>query len=282
MVFNKKAQVLQNLQIFIMGIVTMAVILAIGLVVLNEMKDNLVGDTPGDVTTYSSVAKTITNASFGNVTPAANQKVVVNNITPATAFKAEFNQTGGAWDKSGTTPRWYLHLKGVLNTTINASEMKLYNLSNVIGTGNYTVTNIATDIVHINFTNAAYMNTNISILYNRTFATDVSLTGNSVCYPSSTCLINLTENYTYGGLSQFKLFANITSTNNMSLSNLSGRSYNVSYQLETETAGAGATTASNATVDMITKLATVPVWIGLLIVIVMAMAILGYFYFRNE
>ena len=43
---------------------------------------------------------------------------------------------------------------------------------------------------------------------------------------------------------------------------------------------ATSTVASNATDDLITKLATAPTWIGLLIVVVFATAILAYFYMR--
>jgi len=42
-----------------------------------------------------------------------------------------------------------------------------------------------------------------------------------------------------------------------------------------------ATAASNATGKIITKLGTAPTWIGLLIVVVFASAILAYFYFRQ-
>jgi len=42
-----------------------------------------------------------------------------------------------------------------------------------------------------------------------------------------------------------------------------------------------ATTASNATGSIITKLANAPTWIGLLIVVVFASAILAYFYMRG-
>ena len=42
-----------------------------------------------------------------------------------------------------------------------------------------------------------------------------------------------------------------------------------------------ATNASAATGTMITKLATAPTWIGLLIVVVFASAILAYFYFKG-
>ena len=41
------------------------------------------------------------------------------------------------------------------------------------------------------------------------------------------------------------------------------------------------TVASNATDTMITKLATAPTWIGLLIVVVFASAILAYFYMKG-
>ena len=42
-----------------------------------------------------------------------------------------------------------------------------------------------------------------------------------------------------------------------------------------------ATAASNATGQIIVKLGTAPTWIGLLIVVVFASAILAYFYFRQ-
>jgi uncharacterized protein (UPF0333 family) len=45
--------------------------------------------------------------------------------------------------------------------------------------------------------------------------------------------------------------------------------------------GAVTTAASNATGDIIEKLGTAPTWIGLLIVVVFASAILAYFYFRQ-
>ena len=47
------------------------------------------------------------------------------------------------------------------------------------------------------------------------------------------------------------------------------------------TSTGNSTIASNATGAIITKLATAPTWIGLLIVVVFASAILAYFYFRQ-
>ena len=41
-----------------------------------------------------------------------------------------------------------------------------------------------------------------------------------------------------------------------------------------------ATASTNATLDIIDKLAQAPVWIGILIVVVFASAILAYFYMR--
>ena len=54
-------------------------------------------------------------------------------------------------------------------------------------------------------------------------------------------------------------------------------------QVQTNTLNAsGATTsASNATGAIITQLGNTPTWIGLLIVVVFATAILAYFYFRG-
>lgn len=42
--------------------------------------------------------------------------------------------------------------------------------------------------------------------------------------------------------------------------------------------GGAATAASNATGTIITKLATVPTWIGILITVALAFIVLGYFY----
>jgi len=42
------------------------------------------------------------------------------------------------------------------------------------------------------------------------------------------------------------------------------------------------TTASNATGTIITKLATVPTWIGILITVSLAFIVLGYFYQRGQ
>jgi len=44
--------------------------------------------------------------------------------------------------------------------------------------------------------------------------------------------------------------------------------------------GGATTSASNATGSIITKLATVPTWIGIIIVVALAFIVLGYFYTR--
>ena len=43
----------------------------------------------------------------------------------------------------------------------------------------------------------------------------------------------------------------------------------------------GTTIASNATGTIITKMATVPTWIGILITVALAFIVLGYFYMRQ-
>jgi hypothetical protein len=54
------------------------------------------------------------------------------------------------------------------------------------------------------------------------------------------------------------------------------------YVLQEVQSNMGANTAAaNATGDLIVKLGTAPTWIGLLIVVVFASAILAYFYFRQ-
>jgi hypothetical protein len=44
---------------------------------------------------------------------------------------------------------------------------------------------------------------------------------------------------------------------------------------------AGATVAGNATGDIITKLTTVPTWIGIIIVVALAFIVLGFFYTKQ-
>ena len=45
-------------------------------------------------------------------------------------------------------------------------------------------------------------------------------------------------------------------------------------------AGGSTTIASNATGSVLTKLSTVPTWIGIIIVVALAFIVLGYFYQR--
>jgi hypothetical protein len=42
------------------------------------------------------------------------------------------------------------------------------------------------------------------------------------------------------------------------------------------------TTASNATDSIVTKLATVPTWMGIVIVVALAFVVLGFFYLRGQ
>ena len=51
-------------------------------------------------------------------------------------------------------------------------------------------------------------------------------------------------------------------------------------EVQSATAGESTTAASNATGSIIEKLGQAPVWIGILIVVVFASAILAYFYMR--
>ena len=48
------------------------------------------------------------------------------------------------------------------------------------------------------------------------------------------------------------------------------------------TSAGATTTASNATGTIITKLTTVPTWIGIIIVVALAFIVLGYFYMRGR
>jgi len=45
-------------------------------------------------------------------------------------------------------------------------------------------------------------------------------------------------------------------------------------------AGGATTVASNATGTIITRMATIPTWIGILITVALAFIVLGYFYMR--
>jgi hypothetical protein len=57
--------------------------------------------------------------------------------------------------------------------------------------------------------------------------------------------------------------------------------WTLTYTKTTRTWSGGTTTASNATGSIITKLATVPTWLGIIIVVALAFVVLGLFYMRR-
>lgn len=192
--------------------------------------------TTADV--ISTLDTNINSTTIQYLTTTSDELITINNITPKTQFIVLLNQTGGSWDLSGSTPRFYLLLKGNLTTgQINSTRLKAYNASTLLSSGNYTVENLADGIVHINFTSNKYMNDSITFVYNRTFLTTEKISGSSICYPSTNCLANITSSSDYGVSASFILVNSTTSTSNtlMSTKLLDNRNYTITYTTTTRT-----------------------------------------------
>jgi len=277
MMKNKKAQTgtLIGLREVIMGIVVLGAILAIGLFVLTEMESvvntNGLGEASSSVLV---VGKLNTTSAYTILTAEPNTKITsVTSIIPNASFEARFNQT----ETSFATGIWYLRLKGVLNTTINASKISLYNASTLIGAGNYTIDNVSSNVIRINVTNTTYHGVNLTILYNRTFTTSDDLVGTSLCYITNNCPITTFTGTLNSYGSAYSVILDLDDVESTDVSNFD-QYYNVTYAKTIRGNGLSNTTASTAVGQVTTKLATAPTWLGLLIVIIFAMAILAVFY----
>lgn len=281
---NKKAQALDGLQTIILSIATITIILAIVLVILSEMQTAIVDVTDGNVVTYGSDVYLLNSTQRATKTGTEAQLLTVTSISPTVAFATLVNQTGGSITLAESTPRFYLRLKGNLSSgEITNATITAYNGTTLINRAtNYTVENVAGDIVHINFTTNKYMTDNITFVYNRTFSTSENLIGTDICYTTGVCLANLSTNVTRGSAQTFILLNSSTDYGNtLNSLSLSGRNYTVSYSMSVVTAGAGTTEASVATGKMIDKLGNVSVWVGILIVVIFASVIMTYFYFKE-
>lgn len=193
--------------------------------------------------TSESVDSVLNSTSVYNITANTTETVSSIVVKPKTAFTVNLNQTGGSWDLSGSTPRFYLRLKGNNFTETNTTILA-YNGTTLLSRGNYTVAYIADNITHINFTTATYMNDNITFSYNRTFLTTESISGSSLCYTSASCLVNITGTDAAGETHYITLYNTSTSTSTILNSKpLDGKTYNISYTLSTYTADSSAKTA---------------------------------------
>lgn len=106
---QKKGQVVANLQSFIMAVVTIAVVLAMGLYVLNEVGNNAAGIN--SATGYGTVASCGLNSSGGT-----GGTILYTNCGSA------YNSTTTLMQKLGTTPTWV----GLLIVVVFASAILAY------------------------------------------------------------------------------------------------------------------------------------------------------------
>jgi len=105
----KRGQVVNNLQVFIMAIVTIAVILAIGLFVLNEV---------GDATKEGSCTNV---GGYLNTTDGVCQ-VSSTNATALSTTNTAFGATSNIITKLASTPTWI----GILIVVVFASAILAY------------------------------------------------------------------------------------------------------------------------------------------------------------
>ena len=103
-ILNKKGQVVANLQGFIMAVVTIAVVLAIGLYVLQTIQTNV-------------------NCSSGYYNTTSNKcEVSATNATVLGGTSAASNATGSVITQLGTAPTWI----GLLIVVVFASAILAY------------------------------------------------------------------------------------------------------------------------------------------------------------
>lgn len=200
----------------------------------------------GTVTTSESAVYLLNATTLRSLTASGAQSKSITSVRPTTQFATLINQTGGSITLAETTPRFYLRLKGNLTSgEITNATITAYNGTTLINRAtNYTVVNLADNIVHINFTTNKYMNDNITFVYNRTFATTDNLYGSSLCYPTTSCLMTVNGSDNYGETHHFILLntsVGVGSTlNSLPMNN---RNYTVYYTMITYTEGAEALAA---------------------------------------
>lgn len=276
---RKKGQAISGLTLIVAGIGTLVIILAISLMVLGEIKDSIRDETYGYANTTYTIDRAYSQLNESGYMalsfPADTTLYSIINISPNASVTAQVNDTGLQTVASGI---FYLTYRGDNGTEINLSHIRVLNVSGTeISSGNYSIQNISTDVWYINMTTAEYQDDNLSILYNYTFGTTFVFGDSSTgCYFNCSPEINNSYgNYagvTYGIKLQ-RLYTDGTE--------YSGINFEVNYINTTRTLGDGETEASTAAGEMITNLSNVPIWIGVLIIILFASAVL-YIWKRNQ
>ena len=105
---NKRGQIVSNLQGFVMAIVTIGVILAIGLYVLQEMGNATAGLDSNGLSTVQACGSNATGGTTGTI--------VYTNCTAA------YDATQSVITKLGTAPTWI----GLLIVVVFASAILAY------------------------------------------------------------------------------------------------------------------------------------------------------------
>lgn len=279
---NKKAQV-NNISSFILIVGSIAVTLVISLMVLSTLKDTVTEQIYGYVDSSGTgvLTQTLTTSKVAITFGTDEVWKSLTSIKPNATFEARINQTESTWAGNAS----YLRFRGLLNTTINASKISVYNGSTLVASGNYTISQVSTNAVKLQFIDSTYNSNNLSIIYNRTFSTSDDFTGTSLCYITTDCpLFTSTGNTTNSayGVKSDSYNVSVKTVPYTTNTELLGQVYNVVYVKTTRTMGTGTSDSSSAIDDMVTNLSKIPVWIGILIIIVLASIVLGYFGFRQD
>jgi hypothetical protein len=145
----------------------------------------------------------------------------------------------------------------------------------VLGPANYSLVavNGTVRFIMAGLDAVTWNGSSVDVLYNKTLVkNEANLVGHNVCTSCADSDLYSVNDTGYGTSSGLKLNrADVTGTN-----------WVVTWVTSTRTYTDGTSLASNATGSIINKLATVPTWVGIIIVVGLAFLVMGYFYTRQE
>lgn len=271
---SKKAQATNTIYVFLLAFVGVAVALIVGLMALAELQtaaspDNyyitaaaataLKALTSVSDTTYSSIAFTAdqTFTALTKVTIAADKKI---NIT-----ERIINIPGADY-------LYNISYRGYnTSTSIPFAEFALYNGSTQVAAEEYAIQNVSS-MIQVKFLLANYTDHNLTLRYNRTFTgADDLKTNTNICRLASCTLYQTAGGSTYGEAWTFRVQGAVNT------GELAGNNWNITFTNTTRTLTTSLTTAGNATGSVTTKLASMPTWLGIILVVAFAFFVLMFF-----
>jgi len=281
---NKKGQ-LSGVQSFLIGLTGIALILIITLIVLGEFQKTSYVNGESLTAVASDATATEAIASFTSV-PVTTVAIGADELyaaeltlMPTTSFSKNISASligGNLTTKSTTT---WLMWDNVCNTTL-----VILNGTSTIAISNYSYVWVSKSAGTwaVNWTTDDYGKVALTYNCNKTFTAakddlqKVSTTVNTGMANADFLVQNTPA--AYGD--DKTLYVNDTSATAGGYINKTA--WTLSYTKTTRTWTGGSTTASNTTGTVMEKLSTIPVWIGIIIVVAFAFFVLAYFMVKSE